>query len=529
MEIEEEAEIVVIGAGPAGLSASISAALAGAKPIVLDENLSPGGQLFKQIHKFFGSREHFAGKRGFEIGQALLEEAKELNIPVHLETEVLGIFPGNQIVCLKDNKTFEIKARRVILATGARERALAFPGWTIPGVMGAGALQTMMNIHRVLPGRRILIIGAGNVGLIVAHQARLAGAEVVGVVEARSEIGGYFVQAAKILRMGVPIFLNHSIKSVYGRESVEEAEIVRLDECGPYGVSGRRLGVDVVALAVGLLPQTELAQQAGCEFQYNGELGGFIPKRKPNMETSVPGIYVAGDLGGIEEATVAIEEGRLAGVSAAESLGYTPQDKEQKKAEIKSRLAELRYVGEKKSLSLLTRATTMLYENRSPSAGRSMSALRMPSILRMRSAATSRASAPEILIECPEEVPCNPCEEVCPRGAIEIGSPITNLPRYREARCTGCGLCIAACPAQAIFLIDRSFSQGYARLDLPYEELPLPRKQQTVGLLDREGKKIARGRVIKTRRIKAFDKTAVVSVAAPQQIAHSIRYIDCRK
>ena len=106
MEIQKEAEIVIIGAGPAGLSAAISAALAGAKSIVLDENQMPGGQLFKQIHKFFGSREHFAGRRGFEIGQTLLEAAKELNVPVYLETEVLGIFPGQQIVCLKNGKTF---------------------------------------------------------------------------------------------------------------------------------------------------------------------------------------------------------------------------------------------------------------------------------------------------------------------------------------------------------------------------------------------------------------------------------------
>lgn len=517
MEIQKEAEIVIIGAGPAGLSAAISAALAGAKSIVLDENQMPGGQLFKQIHKFFGSREHFAGRRGFEIGQTLLEAAKELNVPVYLETEVLGIFPGQQIVCLKNGKTFEIKAGRIILATGAREKALAFPGWTIAGVMGAGALQTMMNIHRVLPGRRILIIGAGNVGLIVAHQARLAGAEVVGVVEARDEISGYWVHAAKVLRIGVPIFLSHSIKSAYGREFVEDAEIVKLDESGGQVQGSERcFRVDVVALAVGLLPQTELAQQAGCQLRYNARLGGWIPELSENMETSVPGIYVAGDLGGIEEATIAIEEGRLAGLSAAEGLGYAPKAKEHQKAEIKSRLAELRYLGEKKSLGLAASITGMISECRPGHRDRSMRA------------ATSKDNGPEILIECPEEIPCDPCEEVCPQGAIEVGSPITNLPRLRERRCTGCGLCIAACPAQAIFLIDRSFSEDYARLDLPYEELPRPRKHQTVCLLDRGGRKIAKGQVIRTRLTKGFNKTAVVSVAVPQKIADSIRYIDCK-
>jgi len=277
---------------------------------------------------------------------------------------------------------------------------------------------------------------------------------------------------------------------------VEEVEIVKLDECSrEVPGSERRLSVEGIALAVGLLPQTELAQQAGCELEYNADLGGHIPKRSEDMETSVPGIYVAGDLGGIEEATVAIEEGRLAGLSAAQSLGYGRKDKEHQKAEIRSRLAQLRYEGKKKPCSV---------------------------------AAPSKDEGPEILIECPEEIPCNPCEEVCPQQAIKVGSPITNLPRFKEERCTGCGLCIAVCPAQAIFLIDRFFSEDCARLDLPYEELPRPRKHQIVGLLDREGKEIAKGQVIRTRLTKAFNKTTVVSVAVPQKIADNIRYIDCK-
>jgi heterodisulfide reductase subunit A-like polyferredoxin len=299
---------------------------------------------------------------------------------------------------------------------------------------------------------------------------------------------------------------------------VEEAEIVRVDGCGgEVRGSERRFGVDVVALAVGLLPQTELARQARCELHYNAKLGGFIPKRSEDMQTSVPGIYVAGDLGGIEEATIAIEEGRLAGLSAAESLGYSLKNIEHQKAEIKARLKELRYVGEKKSMRLAASATGTIAECCPGQSDKTMSHN------------TAKNGGPQILIECPEEIPCNPCEEVCPRGAIEVGSPITNLPRLRENHCTGCGLCIAACPAQAIFLIDRSFSKDYARLDLPYEELPRPRRQQRVGLLDRQGKKIGTGKVIRTRLTQAYDKTAVVSVTAPQQIAHSIRYIDCRK
>jgi ferredoxin len=230
----------------------------------------------------------------------------------------------------------------------------------------------------------------------------------------------------------------------------------------------------------------------------------------------VPGIYVAGDLGGAQEATIAIEEGRLAGLSAAESLGYAPKDKKHLKAEIISRLAELRYVGVKTGIGSASPLNRMVPECQPGRTERSMNN------------ATSIDSGPQIMIECPEEIPCNPCEEACPRGAIEVGSPITNLPHFRKSLCTGCGLCIAACPAQAIFLIDRSFSEDYARLDLPYEELPRPRKQEIVGLLDRQGKKIGKGKVIRTRLTRAYDKTAVVSVAAPQEIADGIRYIDTR-
>lgn len=316
-------EIAIIGAGPAGLSCAVEAARAGAQVTVLDENLKPGGQLFKQIHKFFGSREHQAGIRGFRIGQNLLEETEKLGVNVLLSASVYGIYEDGLIAYIKDGRDHTLKAKKIVIATGASENALAFPGCTLPGVMGAGAAQTMINVNRVLPGEKILMVGSGNVGLIVSYQLLQAGADVAALIEAAPKIGGYGVHAAKIRRAGVPIYTSTTIKEVLGEEKVESVVTVSLDEkWRPLEGSEKEFNVDTVCLAVGLSPLTELAWMVGCEFTFIPALGGHVPIHDSNMETTVPGIYVAGDVTGVEEASSAMEEGRLAGVACAESLGY---------------------------------------------------------------------------------------------------------------------------------------------------------------------------------------------------------------
>lgn len=316
-------EIAIIGAGPAGLSCAVEAARAGAQVTVLDENLKPGGQLFKQIHKFFGSREHQAGIRGFRIGQNLLEETEKLGVNVLLSASVYGIYEDGLIAYIKDGRDHTLKAKKIVIATGASENALAFPGCTLPGVMGAGAAQTMINVNRVLPGEKILMVGSGNVGLIVSYQLLQAGADVAALIEAAPKIGGYGVHAAKIRRAGVPIYTSTTIKEVLGEEKVESVVTVSLDEkWRPLEGSEKEFNVDTVCLAVGLSPLTELAWMVGCEFTFIPALGGHVPIHDSNMETTVPGIYVAGDVTGVEEASSAMEEGRLAGVACAESIGY---------------------------------------------------------------------------------------------------------------------------------------------------------------------------------------------------------------
>ena len=323
-------DIAVVGAGPAGLCAAIQASKAGAKVILLDENNKPGGQLFKQIHKFFGSREHHAGIRGYTIGEELLEEVKSSGAEVMLNSVVYGIFEDNVLGVVQGNDHYSIKADKVILACGAKENYMAFPGSSLPGVMGAGAAQTMINVNRVLPGERVLMIGTGNVGLIVSYQLMQAGAEVVGIVEAAPKIGGYGVHAGKIRRAGVPFIIGHTVKEVYGKDEVEGAIITKLDEnWNPVPGTETDIKVDTVCLAVGLNAMTELSWMAGCEFGFISTFGGHVPLHDVNMETTVKGLYIAGDISGVEEASSAMEEGNMAGVSAAESLGVIGSEQAQ--------------------------------------------------------------------------------------------------------------------------------------------------------------------------------------------------------
>lgn len=324
-----ECECGIVGAGPAGLSAAIEAAKTGVRDvIVIDENARAGGQLFKQIHKFFGGAEHKAKMRGIDIAHQMVEECRDLGVKLLLDTAVYGIFQDNVLALHSKGEIQQLKAKRVLLATGASENPLAFPGWTLPGVLGAGAAQTMMNVWRVRPGDKALVVGAGNVGLIVSYQLMQAGTQVVAVVEILPRISGYKVHASKITRLGVPILTSHTIKEAQGdSNNVEEATICEVDpNYKPIPGTERYLSVDTVCIAAGLSPLAELAWLAGCEFQYIAELGGYIPVHNEDMQTTIHGVYVAGDVSGIEEASTAMMEGAIAGLAMAESLEYLSKE-----------------------------------------------------------------------------------------------------------------------------------------------------------------------------------------------------------
>ena len=340
----KEYDVIVVGAGPAGLGAAIEVAKAGGKPLLLDENSRPGGQLFKQIHKFFGSKEHYAGTRGFIIGQNLLDTANELGVDFKLNTKVWGIFPDGSITATDGSQSVRYRGKYIVLATGASENALSFPGCTLPGVITAGAAQTFVNVQHVLPGKEIVVVGSGNVGLIVSYQLMQAGANVKAILEAIPHISGYGVHAAKVKRAGVPILLSHTIVRALGKESLEAVEIMQLDEkMQPIEGTNRIIECDTVCLSVGLTPRVDLASVSKCDMIYSPVLGGMLPWHNAAMETSVDNILVAGDLAGIEEASTALDEGRMAGVRAAYKLGlFTAEQYEEERAKIMHRLDVLR-------------------------------------------------------------------------------------------------------------------------------------------------------------------------------------------
>ncbi len=348
---EMTTDILVVGGGAAGLSAAAEAASAGAKVTVVESDLQLGGQLIKQTHKFFGSKDEYAGTRGYKIADILFAEIEEnkKNVEVLTNTTVTGYYIEDQsFTAMRGEEAyFRIKAKKAIVSTGAQERLIPFPNNDIPGVYGAGAVQTLMNVYGVTPGKRVLMVGAGNIGLIVSYQLMQAGVQIAAIVEAAPRVGGYWVHAAKVRRLGVPILLQHSIKEAVGNKVVEGAVIMELDDRFCATGKEQKVDCDIICLAVGLTPTTELFYQAGCEMRYVPQLCGHVAARDRTMRTSNPDFWVAGDASGIEEASAAMVEGRIAGLCASKSLGLPV--KMEKFDEYWSRLDHLRAgeVGEK--------------------------------------------------------------------------------------------------------------------------------------------------------------------------------------
>ncbi|CVK19867.1 NAD(P)/FAD-dependent oxidoreductase [Sporomusa sphaeroides] len=338
-------DIAILGGGPAGLMAAIHAGKAGARVLLMERAGQFGGQLIKQTHKFFGSKSEYAGERGIDIAELLINEALALPaVTAWNNTTVLGYYPEDGMLTAKHwGKFVTVKAKKIIVATGAAEKTLAFPGNDLPGVSGAGAVQTLMNVHGVLPGKRLLILGSGNIGLIVAYQLLQAGVAVAGIVEAAPKIGGYLVHAAKIRRAGIPIYTSHTVKAAYGSPGLTGVTVCRVDN-NWQAITGTEFDIqaDGLCLAVGLTPLTELLRQAGCRMEYISELGGYVPHRSSTMRTTQHNIYVAGDAAGVEEASVAMVEGKLAALAAVASLGLTAGNGEESYNAAYDQLAALR-------------------------------------------------------------------------------------------------------------------------------------------------------------------------------------------
>ena len=526
-------DVLVIGGGPAGISAALACGKNGVNTTLVEERNFLGGQLIKQTHRFFGSREERAGTRGIKIADDLMREIENNeNINLCLGTRALGYYKEENIfTVLQNEKMLKFLPKRIIFATGAFEKSLTFENNDLPGIYGAGAVQTLMNIYGVKPANRILMIGSGNIGLIVSYQLIQADVEVAGIVEAAPFIGGYTVHASKIRRLGIPIFTSQTIKRAIGKENVKSAEIVQLDkDWKEIKGTEKEIECDCICLSVGLNPLIDILSQSGCETRYISELGGEVPTRNENMQTSLENVYVAGDLSGIEEATAAMLEGELAGLCATKSIKESSEINK-RISKIKNNLNTLRSgpTGTKIRSGLKKLISDFNYKDKNDNSNINIDNLKRTGVPSQENISGILPSEermnekPFAVIECFQNIPCDPCVNNCPFNAITEGNDINNLPKIDHSKCTGCGMCISRCPGLAIFLINKNYSQETSTVSIPYEMLPIPEKGETVDVLDRSGNKISSGKIINVLKDKKRDKTNLVTVEVPKELFNKAR------
>ncbi|PFN18173.1 NAD(P)/FAD-dependent oxidoreductase [Bacillus cereus] len=348
-------DVIIIGAGPAGLSASISCARFGLKVLVIDEFMRPGGRLLGQLH------QEPTGEwwNGIEESKRLHEEAESLSVHIRCGVSVYNLDRDENNWFVHTN-IGTLEAPFVLLATGAAEYSIPLPGWTLPGVMSIGAAQVMTNVHRVQVGKKGIIIGANILSFAILSELQLAGITVDHIVlpekselsqkagepeevlnsllnaahlapSAFLRIGSHFMKFNWIRKAGLTFYPNNGMKingtplhlrkaalEIIGTDQVEGVRIANIDSKGNVINGSEKIyEADFVCIAGGLYPLAELAAVAGCPFHYISELGGHVPLHSETMETPLPGLFVAGNITGIESGKIAMAQGTVAGLSIA--------------------------------------------------------------------------------------------------------------------------------------------------------------------------------------------------------------------
>ena len=342
--IVTKTDIAIVGAGPAGLSAALRAADAGASVTIVDEYIKPGGQYFRQPQaQFTRVNEAILGK-SFKAGKALIERvASHDRVRIMTGTLVWGGFDGGILELERDNRCERVASERTIVATGAYERPIPFPGWTLPGVTTAGAAQTLLKAQFVLVGRRILMSGSGPFQLPVATQLLKAGAQIVEILEAVGageffrpfpqpwrhidkvvEAANYF---ATLRAHRVPLRYRQAVVEARGDGVVEEAVIAPLDAEGrPQLHETRTVAVDAILVNSGFLPSLQIPRLLGCETRWDADGACWVVACDADQRSSMPLVFVAGEATGVAGHRVALAEGEVAGLNAAADLGYLTPD-----------------------------------------------------------------------------------------------------------------------------------------------------------------------------------------------------------
>lgn len=351
-------DVIIIGAGPAGLSAAISSRKWDLNVLVIDEFPKPGGRLLGQLH------QEPTGEwwNGIKETEKLSDRANELQTEIKCGVAAHHIEKTEDGFIIHTNRG-TLETKNVLIATGAAEVPAPIPGWTLPGVMSIGAAQVMTNVHRVRVGEKGIIAGVNVLSAAIAREMQLAGIELHSmmlpamntitqdegnprkVMEGLARIGHLapspflrfgstfaseklvqhlavnFYPKGGIKMWGMPIHIRKAIQRINGTEKVESVTVVDVSPDGDM-IKGTEetIDVDFVCIAGGLYPLSELASVVGCPFRYVEELGGHIPIHNEQMETPIDGVFVAGNITGIESAKVAREQGTVAGLSVVKHI-----------------------------------------------------------------------------------------------------------------------------------------------------------------------------------------------------------------
>jgi len=322
--MQNEYDVVVIGGGPAGLAAAIKSKELGLKVLLIENREFIGGIPIQCVHPGFGLHYFREDLTGTEFIYRLIKKFEEMNIDHYTNAHVLEILPYSYrhriLKVVTEKGILNIKAKAVIYATGARERhmfEIGITGHRVAGIYTAGEAQTMMDIYGIMPGKEIVIVGSGDVGLIMARRFTLEGAHVKAVIELMPYPGGLTRNVVQCLEdFGIPLYLSHAVTRIEGRKRVEKVIITKVDEnLKPIPGTEEELECDTVVLAVGLVPYLKVIEKAGVII----DPATKGPVVNSYLETTVPGIFVAGNALVINDLVdYVVEQGEEAAVGAYE-------------------------------------------------------------------------------------------------------------------------------------------------------------------------------------------------------------------